>query len=232
MMGTKQRMVATAGLLGLALLGGLQWGADGSTPSGLRLSLSSAQAYSSAADFDVAVGTKSHGGGGRYFTGSLRDGLTCGVCHQSEKSFEFEVDGLPDSIVPGKEYTISVSWEGDSSRVAFNAEIVGPKGLAAGTLAKVDAYEVDFSKLSGKREIFGFSPSPKKPSKIEVTWTAPTKDFEGPISLHVSGVRRQKDGTPEDSEKSNLENVLSNDELAVYAKQFAFGDSSKSKDKE
>ncbi len=41
---------------------------------------------------DIDVG----GGAGRYFTGSLRDGYTCGVCHVGAPEPDFELLGLPN----------------------------------------------------------------------------------------------------------------------------------------
>lgn len=163
------------------------------------------------------------GGGGRFFTGSLRDGFTCGVCHVSEKHFDLEVTGLDTSIVPNKEYTLTVAWKGEATRVAFNAEIVGPKGFMAGELPDRDHLQV--AEVDDKRIVFGVGTDDKRSkSKIEFKWKAPSKSFEGPISFHVAAVRHDdKDKSGDESkdaedQKTDPESSLLNDELAVFAK--------------
>jgi len=52
------------------------------------------------------------GGGGRFFTGSRRDGQTCAVCHTSSyPASAVEVSGLPRAgYLPGRIYELDVYW--------------------------------------------------------------------------------------------------------------------------
>src|SRR5689334_9620772 len=56
-------------------------------------------------DTDAAEG----GGGGRHFTGSIKDGLTCAVCHTAKLPPRLEVSGIPPvGYTPGQQYNVEV----------------------------------------------------------------------------------------------------------------------------
>lgn len=179
-----------------------------------------AQAFGGLAFFGADAGVG--GGGGRYFTGSRRDGLTCGVCHQSETYFGIEVRGFGESIVPGKTYTLTIAWEGEPNRVSFNGEIVGPKGFVAGELATPkEGASLNLGKKEDKRQIFNLAQDETlKSSEIEFEWTAPDKSFQGPISIHVAGLRFPDP----DKETEEGSTVLDNTEQAIFSAVLPFGE--------
>lgn len=184
----KSRVLASLLVLGGAALGGtLVSPGSGSSPS---LGVAPANAFGSLDSFGFEA--VKGGGGGRYFTGSLRDGFTCGVCHTSETFFGMEVRGLGESIEPGRTYTLTIAWEGEAKEVSFNGEIVGPKGFVAGELSVPEGSvaalavgeEVD------KRQVFNIgTDTDRESSEVEIQWKAPDKSFNGPISVHLAGVR-------------------------------------------
>ncbi len=92
-----------------------------------------AAAYSEPALFE-ADAVVYGGGGGRFFTGSPRDGFTCEVCHTDASPLELQLDGLPPRrYEPGAFYIFEVSWPQDQ-RATIVSEMVGPEGDAIGEL--------------------------------------------------------------------------------------------------
>lgn len=166
------------------------------------------------------------GGGGRYFTGSRRDGFTCGVCHKSDSFFGLEVQGLDASIEPGKRYTLKISWQGEAKKVSLNGEIVGPKGFVAGALATKDTSAgVSIGDKENNRQVFNLGQDlDREKSEMEIQWTAPDKSFEGPISVHVAAVRFLEKG-PDDPLTP-----LANTEQAIFSAVIPFGKAKPSSD--
>lgn len=201
---------------------GLRWGEEQGSGLGAP-----AEAFSYVGGF--ATGAEMGGGGGRYFTGSPRDGFTCGVCHQSERFFDIELQGFPEKIKPGQTYDLRFTWEGEATRVHFNAEIVNAKGVSAGELV-VGADEKNAPKsvsTEDDREVLAVMGSSKR-SKSEVAfkWKA-SAELSGPVTVHIAGVRQQE---KDKSSKGDQQNPLENDELALYTAQIAVaGGSSASK---
>lgn len=190
-----------------------------SQTSRLRPSVAPAQAFNGLGAFEGSV--MDGGGGGRYFTGSLRDGFTCGVCHQSETYFGMELRGLGASIEPGKTYTLTVAWEGDPTRVSVNGEIVGAKGFAAGKLAAMDGeLSIDVAEKKDKRQLFNiYQDEERAKSEVKLKWTAPDKSFNGPISVHLAAIRRPKDN-PDAKKKPT---ALEDNELGIFSSVIPFG---------
>lgn len=185
-----------------------------------------AHAFGGLGDFKFAAA--GGGGGGRYFTGSRRDGFTCGVCHASQKYFGMELSGFGDGpIEPGKTYTLTLTWEGDAKRVSFNSEVVGPKGFAAGDLALLNEDVGTLGDKEGKRQLLNvFMNEDSTKSEFEFKWTAPDKSFEGPISVHVAGVRFPEKDPKADPPPTALENT----EQTIFSAVIPFGGGSSSKE--
>jgi hypothetical protein len=97
----------------------------------LLLFASSAHAFELADKFDAPA--DGGGGGGRRFTGSLADGLTCEVCHDGGEA-GLDVEGLIAEYDPMTENTITVRWPESTVDTAYSAEVVGNDGRALGTL--------------------------------------------------------------------------------------------------
>jgi hypothetical protein len=97
------------------------------------LPLSRAHAYQSPARFlDPAA---EGGGGGRFFTGSPTDSLTCDVCHGAESPAPLQILGLPsDGYLPGQTYPVIVDWDDALESVALNLEVTDSHGHSFGTL--------------------------------------------------------------------------------------------------
>lgn len=92
-----------------------------------------AVAYSEPALFPADAVTYG-GGGGRWFTGSPRDGFTCEVCHVDATPLELELTGLPsEPYAPGAFYVFELRWP-TSERVTVVGELVDAAGEAVGEL--------------------------------------------------------------------------------------------------
>ena len=68
------------------------------------------------------------GGGGRYFTGSRADGYGCSVCHRGGKPPDLVLDGVPDTLVTGTRYTLTVRWDHPEEPQALQLELTTPSG--------------------------------------------------------------------------------------------------------
>ena len=98
---------------------------------GSLLFAQSARAYQNPERFaaDVALG----GGGERYFTGSLLDSYTCGVCHASAERPEIRALGLPEAgYLPDTLYRFVIDWPDDLPRVGMNLELTDMNGQPIG----------------------------------------------------------------------------------------------------
>lgn len=71
------------------------------------------------------------GGGGRYFTGSSRDGFGCSVCHRGGTEPRVTVEGLPDRFVPGTRYEVTLRWDEPDVSHALQLELSDPAGRHA-----------------------------------------------------------------------------------------------------
>lgn len=80
------------------------------------------------------------GGGGRFFTGSPTDSLTCDVCHGAGAPAPLEILGLPPGgYVPGTIYPVIVDWDDALESVALNLEVTDSRGHSFGTLTAPEA---------------------------------------------------------------------------------------------
>lgn len=173
-----------------------------------------ARAFSTSETFDtpvVGADGPSGGGGGRRFTGSIRDGYTCAVCHHDATAAEWTVEGLPlDGYTPRAEYEITVSWPPGS--LALSAlELVGADGSAAGTLALPDEATLadDERCPSGSAAGRLVEAEPRRTvlthacttaSRLRAIWTAPgvagEDDAGGVVSVHAVTVRGNGSADP------------------------------------
>lgn len=185
-----------------------------------------ARAYSTLGEFADSI--TAGGGGGRYFTGSRRDGFTCGVCHVSNTYFGIEVRGLGESIEPGKTYDLTIAWEGEAERVTFSGEIVGPKGFAVGKLGPVpEDGDLTLAEKKDKRQPFNASQNEaRSKSEVVLKWTAPDKRFEGPISVHIAALRMPKFDPDADPQPTAFEGT----EQGIFSAVLPFGGTSSTKE--
>jgi len=97
------------------------------------LAPSGARAFNEAEKFDLPA--IDGGGGGRFFSGSVRDGYTCAVCHMGGAEPEVEITGLPESgYVPGEIYDIEVVLDDDAEVTAAVLELTDDVGARMGTM--------------------------------------------------------------------------------------------------
>lgn len=77
------------------------------------------------------------GGGGRWFTGTPRDGFGCDVCHSNPGTVPLTVTGLPldTGYTPGQAYEVGMQWPPQVEHLALVLEMVDDAGATAGTLA-------------------------------------------------------------------------------------------------
>lgn len=197
----------------------------------------SAHAFNGTGSFGLAT-MPNGGGGGRFFTGSPRDGFTCEVCHRPKeghnRSLELRVKGLSEPIVPGKTYRLTIEWirrGSDFSRIALNGEIVQGDGFAAGTVKADEETEKGYENLwiggdedkellPKKRDTIFSLEAPVKDKtqnkRARLQWTAPKSAENNEIWVHIAAVGigdDDEDGTPS----------TQNDIVSVYRKRFAFG---------
>lgn len=138
------------------------------------------------------------GGGGRYFTGSLRDGFTCEVCHGGAEAPALETHGLPERYEPGATYTLELAWPEDV--VGLVGEWVDSEGAGVGTIAvPPDAIVRDLERCAGgllairtaevdepvARTIFAVPACGAHGARVQ--WTAPAMDV-GTVDVHVAVV--------------------------------------------
>jgi hypothetical protein len=170
------------------------------------LTLAGAAGFSTPALFSepVSVG----GGGGRWFTGSARDGFGCHVCHEGAAAPLVEVDGVPEAWTPGSTYTLALRWSVPSGSVSFVGELVDAEGDGIGLLATPPAEIVDDEErcaggdpavrlepdVEGTRTLFAIPACGA--TRTRVQWTAPDED-EGSAWLHLGVVHGDGSGSPD-----------------------------------
>lgn len=162
-----------------------------------------ALAYSSPSLY--AAPTHEGGGGGRYFTGSRADGLSCGVCHGGGEPLELEVLGLPvGGWQPGVTYTIDVAWSPSTEHAAILAELSDAAGLAVGQLSlPPDDLLTNAERCSsGTRAASTHEPDgPRRilavgdcgAHRLRFQWQAPT-ELADDVWLHLASVRADGSG--------------------------------------
>jgi hypothetical protein len=101
-----------------------------------------AHAYTEGTRFDAPA--TDGGAGGRYFTGSPRDGYGCGVCHRGGAAIDPVVTGLPiDGWEPGQTYDLAIAFPPAAANAGAMLEIADDAGRALGTLAVLPDAELD-----------------------------------------------------------------------------------------
>jgi len=138
------------------------------------------------------------GGGGRFFTGSPRDGFGCEVCHQGADAPVIDVQGLGDGYEPGLTFTLQMTWPQEARDIGLIGEVVDANGDTVGTLATPpDDLIEDVERCAGgnlavrvvdaedDRQLFGVPACGA--SALRVQWTAPDEDV-GPVWFHVGAV--------------------------------------------
>lgn len=170
------------------------------------LTLAGAAGFSTPTSFSQPV--TAGGGGGRFFTGSARDGFGCQVCHEGSAAPLVEVTGVPEAWMPGATYTLALAWSVDSGVVSFVGELVDEEGRGAGTLVTPPAEIVQ-----DEERCAGGSPAVRLEHDLEATrtlfaipacgatrtrvqWTAPDDDA-GPVWLHLGVVHGDDSGSPD-----------------------------------
>lgn len=86
-----------------------------------------ARAFSDPSQFDMEA--KAGGGGGRFFTGSPRDGYACSVCHLGGEPPKIEIRGLPAVFAPDRLYEVELRWDGEVASHALQLELVTKNGV-------------------------------------------------------------------------------------------------------
>lgn len=148
------------------------------------------------------------GGGGRYFTGSLRDGYACAVCHVGGAAPTVTLEGAPGgAYAPGAVYTFDLRIAaGAIERTALTGEVVDGDGAGMGrlTLSPKDLL-TDEERCAGGghggslfegedgRHVAALADCLAR--RLRVQWTAPEAG-RGPAFIHFAGVAADGDGTP------------------------------------
>lgn len=162
------------------------------------------RAYSGAETFGAAA--VEGGGGGRYFTGSLRDGYTCNVCHRGGEQPELQIGGLPEAgYIPGQTYDIVLRLPDEAAVTSAAVELtdgegqrVGSVGLPAaprgdevcGEPAELASRVVD---LPGGRSVVAMDACGAR--RVRVSWTAPPEP-RGPVWFHAAAVAGNASNDP------------------------------------
>lgn len=149
------------------------------------------------------------GGGGRYFTGSLRDGFACDVCHVGGAGPAVKFTGMPiGAYEPGAVYTFDLLVDpGELMRVALTSEVVDAEGVALGSLSLAPkALLTDEERCAGGghggslfdtedgRQVVALQDCLAK--RLRYQWTAPAAG-RGAAFVHVAAVAADGEGTPE-----------------------------------
>ncbi|MEM7155434.1 MAG: hypothetical protein AAF799_21470 [Myxococcota bacterium] len=148
------------------------------------------------------------GGGGRYFTGSARDGFGCDVCHEGSLGTGVEVTGLPEVWRPDATYTLELRWAAELGTASFVGEVVDDEGRGMGTMATPPPSEVlaDERCASGtlavrlqelpEDERAVFTMPACGATRARVQWTAPDFD-EGSAWVHIGFVHGDDSSSPQ-----------------------------------
>lgn len=158
-------------------------------------------AFSDPAQFALPVTVG--GGGGRYFTGSRADGYGCSVCHQGGATPAVTIEGMPDRLVTGTRYELTVRWDRPEIGLGLQLELTTATGAhpdvnilppdqlppesrceqRADGLAAVYAVDVGVRRIIGVEDCAA--------SAVTLSFVA-TGD---PIDLAISAVRSDQSGT-------------------------------------
>lgn len=168
-------------------------------------------------DLSADAGMPQQGGaGGRYFTGSVRDGYTCEVCHRGgEPQDGFEVEGWPEmeGYQPGGGQIDLVVTLPDVDLGAASLEVVDEQGAAAGTLElpatpvdeetcpasppeQPDPYNATYLVDAPQERQVAIMDACAGVERMRVRWTPPAENV-GPLWLNVASVGSDGSGDPE-----------------------------------
>lgn len=149
------------------------------------------------------------GGGGRYFTGSRRDGYVCSVCHVGGAGPTVTLDGAPvGAYEPGAVYTFDLRVDpGELTRVALTGEVVDGEGAGIGrlSLAPKDLLTDEERCAGGGHGGALFETADGRhvaalqdclATRLRVQWHAPEAGH-GPAFVHVAAIAADGEGTPE-----------------------------------
>ncbi|MDH5491165.1 MAG: hypothetical protein OEY14_04370 [Myxococcales bacterium] len=178
----------------------------------LLLQARAARAYDGIASFGAPA--IEGGGGGRYFTGSIRDGHACGVCHLEPgaraplEGPEIRVAGLPSAgYLPGRTYELDVYWTpGAGVGAAASLELLSSwTAESVGSMSLPPPAELSAGEFcAGRPATSLFEAEPTRTlailelctvSRMRLRWTAPTAP-SGPVWLSVAVVHADGDGLP------------------------------------
>ncbi len=164
-----------------------------------------AQAYGSPALYQ-ADPAQYGGGGGRVFTGSPADGLSCDVCHRSEVDTPVGLELLGGPVSgynPGETYAFTLNW--NDEHLAFTAEVTDAQGNPFGELRAPPKSVLlpDETCASGTPAIEtlalergqALALSDCGATSMRLQWTAPNHLTSG--ALYIGVVSADGDGTPE-----------------------------------
>jgi hypothetical protein len=138
---------------------------------------SAAFAFSNHTSF--AEPAENGGGGERYFTGSVRDGYTCAVCHRGGPiPADVTIAGIPeDGFVPGAVVNLTITVD-NGNGAAF--EIVSQTGSGVGTLAvtpedclAAPTVTAVWSASPGNGRTVAGLDGCSTNNRLQVAWTAP-----------------------------------------------------------
>lgn len=149
------------------------------------------------------------GGGGRYFTGSRRDGYVCSVCHVGDAGPTVTLDGAPvGAYEPGAVYTFDLHVNpGELTRVALTGEVVDAEGVGLGhlSLAPKDLLTDEERCAGGGHGGALFETADGRhvaalqdclATRLRFQWHAPEAGH-GPAFVHVAAIAADGEGTPE-----------------------------------
>ncbi|MGB1015014.1 MAG: DUF4266 domain-containing protein [Nannocystaceae bacterium] len=179
---------------------------------GLCLWPGSAWGYSSTALYSSDPASTG-GAGGRVFTGSPADGLSCNVCHVGDPASQRSLVGGPgpDGYRPGETYAFSLAWPGE--RLAFTVEATDFEGRPFGTLTApprellepTERCESGSGALEaiqlGSRVTYALGDCGATSMRLQ--WTAPDEPVRG--ALFLGTVLADGDGTPQGDRAGILE---------------------------
>lgn len=154
------------------------------------------------------------GGGGRFFTGSPRDGFTCAVCHISDMEVgtpvftEETLELFAEGYIPGQTYDIILELDTVGEAHAGVIEITDGDGEPVGTLAIPEARNPELDECIVEEEVVpavhlqgeeqgrqvAVSDSCGE-GRVYVQWTAPAMPTSG-LTLYAAAVIGDGDTFP------------------------------------
>jgi len=164
-----------------------------------------AHAFSEAEKFRAPV--LEGGGGGRWFTGSMKDGYSCAVCHTGGETPVVEIDGVPSSYVPGETYDIELVLPDDGETSSAVVELAGMEGSTIGTMGmpvsvgideecEVDGERVPAGQhleIPGSRAVVVMDACGAR--RLRFSWTAPAEP-RGTVWFHAAVVAGDASSDP------------------------------------